>query len=132
MSVRRIVPDLSCTDMATTKDFYTRVLGLDVVMDQGWIITLADPAAPDVQISLLSHDATAPVVPSASIEVDDVNQEYRLALESVAEIVYPLTDEPWGVRRFFVRDPSGNVINILSHTKARRSLQPLTRHVHDI
>lgn len=118
--------------MATRKDFYTRVLGLDVVMDQGWIITLADPAAPDVQISLLSHGATAPVVPSASIEVDDVNQEYRLALESVAEIVYPLTDEPWGVRRFFVRDPSGNVINILSHTKARRSLQPLTRHVHDI
>ncbi|MGA2287514.1 MAG: VOC family protein, partial [Bradyrhizobium sp.] len=30
-------------------------------------------------------------------------------------IVYPLTDEPWGVRRFFVRDPNGAVINVVSH-----------------
>jgi len=25
--------------------------------------------------------------------------------------VYPLTDEPWGVRRFFVRDPDGEVLD---------------------
>lgn len=30
-------------------------------------------------------------------------------------VVYPLTDEPWGVRRFFVEDPSGTVINVLAH-----------------
>ena len=31
------------------------------------------------------------------------------------EIVYPLTDEEWGVRRFFVRDPGGVVVNVMSH-----------------
>jgi uncharacterized glyoxalase superfamily protein PhnB len=30
-------------------------------------------------------------------------------------ILYDLTDEPWGVRRFYVRDPFGKVVNILSH-----------------
>jgi uncharacterized glyoxalase superfamily protein PhnB len=32
-----------------------------------------------------------------------------------AEIVYPLTDEAWGVRRFLVRDPNGIVLNIMCH-----------------
>ena len=32
------------------------------------------------------------------------------------EIVHPLTEEPWGVRRFFVRAPDGNVINMVSHS----------------
>jgi catechol 2,3-dioxygenase-like lactoylglutathione lyase family enzyme len=118
VSVRRIMPDLTSTDMDAMKDFYTRVLGLRIVMDLGWIVTLSDPASPERQISLLTHDARAPVVPSVSIEVDDVSHRYRRAQETAADIVYPLTDEPWGVRRFFVRDPSGHVINILSHTDA--------------
>jgi hypothetical protein len=29
--------------------------------------------------------------------------------------VYPLTDEPWRVRRFFVKDPNGAVLNVASH-----------------
>jgi len=31
------------------------------------------------------------------------------------QIVHPLSDEEWGVRRFFFADPSGNVVNVLSH-----------------
>jgi uncharacterized glyoxalase superfamily protein PhnB len=63
----------------------------------------------------LTHDETAPVVPATSIEVDDVDACYAAAVRTGAAIVHPLTDEPWGVRRFFVRDPDGNVINVLSH-----------------
>lgn len=33
------------------------------------------------------------------------------------DVAYPLTDEPWGVRRFYVRDPAGKLLNILSHTR---------------
>lgn len=115
MSVRRIVPNLTSTDIDAMKDFYTRFLGLRGVMDQGWIVTLADPITPERQIGLLTHDARAPVVPSVSIEVDDVNLIYQRAQESGVDIVYSLSDEPWGARRFFLRDPSGHVINILSH-----------------
>ena len=106
---------LHVADVPAAAAFYVDVLGLEVVMDMGWIVTLAQPGSPKLQISLMSEDATAPVVPVASIEVDDVDASYRLAEERGAQIVHPLTDEPWGVRRFFVRDPDGHVVNVLQH-----------------
>jgi len=115
MGVRRVVPDLASQSLETAKAFYSEVLGLEPVMDHGWITTLADPAHPGAQVSLMTHDDTAPVIPDVSIEVDDVDACHAAALRTGAEIVHPLSDEPWGVRRFFVRDPDGNVINILSH-----------------
>jgi uncharacterized glyoxalase superfamily protein PhnB len=36
-------------------------------------------------------------------------------LVSISRIVYPLTTEPWGIRRFFVRDPTGAVVRIIAH-----------------
>jgi catechol 2,3-dioxygenase-like lactoylglutathione lyase family enzyme len=115
MAVSRIVPDLKSDSLEEAKAFYTRVLGLQVVMDHGWIVTLADPGRPELQLSIMTHDATAPVVPVASVQVDDVDASYQAARAAGAEIVHELTEEPWGVRRFFVRDPDGNVLNILSH-----------------
>jgi uncharacterized glyoxalase superfamily protein PhnB len=50
-----------------------------------------------------------------SIEVDDVDAAYETAVAAGLKIVHPLSDEAWGVRRFFFADPSGNVINVLSH-----------------
>lgn len=84
-------------------------------MDHGWIVTLADPSDPSSQISLMTRDETAPVVPDVSIQVDDGDAAYAAAVQAGSEIVHPLTDEPWGVRRFFVRDPDGHVLNVLSH-----------------
>lgn len=115
MAVFRVVPDLPVTDLRAAVAFYADVVGMTVVMDQGWIVTLADPQRPQAQLTLMTHDATAPVVPVASIEVDNVDAAYAAARAAGAEIVYELTDEPWGVRRFFVRDPAGQVVNILSH-----------------
>jgi uncharacterized glyoxalase superfamily protein PhnB len=84
-------------------------------MDHGWTVTLADPERPGAQISLMTHDATAPLSPGVSVHVDDVDACHAAAAQAGAEIVCPLTAEPWGVRRFFVRDPDGHVINVLSH-----------------
>lgn len=115
MGVQRGVPDLSSKSLESATAFYGVVLGLQPVMDHGWIVTLADPDRPHVQVSLMTHDATAPVVPDVSIEVDDVDACHAAAIRCGAEIVHPLTDEPWGVLRFFVRDPDGHVINVLGH-----------------
>ncbi len=81
-------------------------------MDLGWIVTYADPANPSGQISVLSSDATAPVVPDVSVEVDDVEGAHDAAVGAGCEIVHPLTDEPWGVRRFSVREPGGTALNV--------------------
>jgi len=91
------------------------VLGLEVVMDQGWILTFAAPDNPTAQLSVMQQDASASVHPDASIEVDDVDAAHAEARRLGYEIVHPLTDEPWGVRRFFVREPSGKVVNVLTH-----------------
>jgi catechol 2,3-dioxygenase-like lactoylglutathione lyase family enzyme len=112
---RRIVPDLHADDPSASAWFYTEVLGLEVVMDQGWIITFADPANPSAQVSVISRDASAPFRPDVSVEVDDVDAAYAAARRLGCEILHPITDEPWGVRRFFVREPNGKILNILSH-----------------
>lgn len=114
-SVRRIVPNLTTTNADAAKQFYTAVLGLELVMDLDWVATVASTENPSAQISLITEDRTAPVVPAISVEVDDVDAVHAKAVADGLEIVHPLTDETWGVRRFFVRDPDGLVVNVLSH-----------------
>jgi lactoylglutathione lyase len=84
-------------------------------MDQGWILTFAADSKAAPQISIASEGGSGTPVPDLSVEVDDVDEAYRRAVSADAEIVYGMADEPWGVRRFFVRDPLGRLINILSH-----------------
>jgi catechol 2,3-dioxygenase-like lactoylglutathione lyase family enzyme len=114
MTVRRVVPVLTVQELDAAAVAYTRTLGLREVMNHGWIVTLADDEHRH-QVSLMSRDATAPVNPSVSVEVDDVDAAYRAAVDAGLQIVHPLSDEDWGVRRFFFADPDGNVVNVLSH-----------------
>lgn len=104
MSIRRVVPDIKSERFGESKDFYVGLLGFEVVMDTEC-----------AQVSVMKRGATANVAPDASIEVADVESVYAQALRRGDDIVYPLTDEPWNVRRFFVRDLNGFVVNVLSH-----------------
>ncbi|MGW6060297.1 VOC family protein [Streptomyces sp. NPDC055189] len=114
MSIRRAMPDIQTESMEESRDFYG-LLGFEEVMNLGWVMTLGSPSNPTAQVTFMSHDATAPVVPDISVEVEDVDAVYKEVRESGAEIVHPLQDEEWGVRRFFVRDPNGRVINVVGH-----------------
>lgn len=115
MKIRRIVPDLETERLEESRDFYTNLIGLRVAMDLGWILTLQSPTSETAQLNLMTHDATAPVVPDISIEVADVDAVHAEALRRGEKIVHPLSDEPWGVRRFFVEDPNGIVVNVMGH-----------------
>ncbi|MFJ3174184.1 VOC family protein [Streptomyces roseus] len=114
MTVRRVVPNIQSEAAQDSREFYGR-LGFEEVMNHGWIMTLASPTSPAAQISFMTRDETAPVIPDMSVEVDDVDAAYAAMRDGGAEIVHPLTDEEWGVRRFFVRDPNGRVVNVLAH-----------------
>ncbi|MGC1135344.1 MAG: VOC family protein [Nitrososphaeraceae archaeon] len=50
-----------------------------------------------------------------SIEVDDIETALRRVKKAGIPIEYGPESEPWGVRRFYVRDPFGKLINILQH-----------------
>lgn len=117
MSVKRIVPDIKSKHFDASRQFYVEVLGLEVAMDMGFIVTLVSPSNPTAQVSLMRDDDSSMILPQMSIEVADVDAVHSRAVSLGLNIVYPLTNEPWGVRRFFVTDPNGIVINVMCHVE---------------
>ncbi len=120
MRVIRIMADLHVADVEAAKSFYTDYLGLSTEeFNMGWVARYTSPDTSSfdarTRVQLVTHDATAPVDPVISVHTPDVEAAYEEAQELGYEIVYPLTTEPWGVHRFFVRAPDGNVINIVHH-----------------
>lgn len=115
MRVNRVFADVQVEDIEAAKDFYAGFLGLSSEeFNMGWVARYTSPDTGAV-IQLVTRDASAPVSPVASILVESVDEAYAEAVERGYEIVHPLTREPWGVRRFFVRAPDGNVYNIVHH-----------------
>jgi lactoylglutathione lyase len=119
MAVLRIVANVAAGDPARAAPFYEGVLGLSMVMDLGWIRTYAADAAAPPQVSIMTEGGAGAPVPDLSIEVDDVDAVHARAVAAGCAIVRPLRDEPWGVRRFFVRDPFGRLVNVLAHAGGR-------------
>ncbi len=115
MTVRRIVTNIATDQVSAGHKFYSDLLGLKVVMDHGWILTFASDQNAPVQVSIASEGGSGAPVPDISIEVDDVDEIYQQAQALGFYITYPIADEPWGIRRFFVRDPFGKLVNIASH-----------------
>jgi catechol 2,3-dioxygenase-like lactoylglutathione lyase family enzyme len=116
MKVKRVVANVAADDVARAKAFYADFLGLDLVMDLGWIATYAaDSVMMSPQVNILSEGGAGAPVPDLSIEVDDLNEALRRARACGLAIEYGPAAEPWGVRRFFVRDPFGCLINVLVH-----------------
>ncbi|MBY8915497.1 VOC family protein [Nitratireductor rhodophyticola] len=115
MKVKRIVANIASDQVGKAKRFYADVLGLDTLMDQGWIVTYGAQEKTRLQVSVMSQGGSDTPVPDLSIEVDDLDE----ALERVEKAGFPIeygpAEEPWGVRRFYTRDPFGKLVNILTH-----------------
>lgn len=114
MAVKRIKPNIRSERFDESRAFYNGVIGLGGGDGLDWILFFGTDQR-EVQLSVMKLDIKAGVHPDVSIEVDDVDDVYERAVAAGAEIVYPLTDEEWSVRRFFVRDPNGAVINVTEH-----------------
>ncbi len=121
MSVRRIVPDIRSKQLDTSRQFYVDVLGLEVAMDMGFIVTMVSPTNPTAQVTLMRDDESSAILPRMSVEVADVDDVHARAVSRGFKVVYPLTNEPWGVRRFFVTDPNGTIINVMCHIAGSQS-----------
>jgi catechol 2,3-dioxygenase-like lactoylglutathione lyase family enzyme len=115
MKVKRIVANIATQEIAAAKRFYGDVLGLEVLMDHGWLATYGSGAKMSVQVSFASQGGSDTPVPDLSIEVDDVDAALERMRSAGFPIEYGPADEPWGVRRFYVRDPFGKLVNILAH-----------------
>jgi predicted enzyme related to lactoylglutathione lyase len=115
MRATRIIADLRVADVEEAKGFYTDYLGLSTEgFNMGWVARYTSPDTGAI-VQLVTRDAAAPEDPAISVLTEDVEGAYAEAQELGYEIVHPLTTEPWGVRRFFVRAPDGTVINVVRH-----------------
>ncbi|WAS57510.1 VOC family protein [Burkholderia ambifaria] len=115
MKVKRIVANVDTRSTDDAKRFYQRIFGLDLLMDHGWIATYGNAEQMRVQISFASHGGSGTPTPDLSIEVDDVDEALERVLAAGISVEYGPADEPWGVRRFYVRDPFGKLVNVLAH-----------------
>ncbi len=124
MRVTTVYSNLRVPDIAAARSFYTEYLGLaDESIGMDWVTRFSSPET-GASVQLVTRDATAPEDSVASIRVDDIEAALAEAQERGYEIVHPLTTEPWGVRRFFVRAPDGNVLNIAQHRDPGRRIGP--------
>ena len=116
MRVTGIIANLAVDDIGAARDFYRDYLGLAVEdFNLGWVARYQSPDG-RARLQLVTGDATSPEDSVISVLVgDDVDEAYAEAQRRGYEIVHPLTQEPWGVRRFLVRAPDGNVLNIVDH-----------------
>ena len=123
MPIPRIVPYLESADFAAVKSFYVDTLGLEVAMEDPDIpnfLGLSSPDNPSAQIVVSAQGVEQPM-PDFGVDMGSVaavDAAHKAALRDGREVVYPLTDEPWGIHRFFVRDPTGAVVNVLAHIQA--------------
>jgi predicted enzyme related to lactoylglutathione lyase len=126
VNVRRVVPNITSERLEEAADFFVGLLGFDVAMETDSMITLASPSNATAQINIFrsnddsvagSASPAALAPPQLSIEVEDIDSVYAAVVKRGLEIPYPITDESWGVRRFFVAEPNGLVINVMSHTE---------------
>lgn len=115
MKVKRIVANVETQDKSKAAYFYGEVLGLEQLMDMGFIATYGSDEKMETQISFLSEGGSGTQVPDLSIEVDDLEEALIRVQEAGIPIEYGPVEETWGVRRFYVRDPFGKLVNILIH-----------------
>jgi catechol 2,3-dioxygenase-like lactoylglutathione lyase family enzyme len=118
MAVKRIVTNIAAHRLDAAKSFYGDALGLDIVMDLGWIMTFAADGHMAPQISVATEGGSGTPVPDLSVEVDNLVDVHQAMQASGFTVEYGPTAEPWGVTRFYVRDPFGRLVNVLQHSTA--------------
>jgi catechol 2,3-dioxygenase-like lactoylglutathione lyase family enzyme len=107
--------NVAVDDLAAAESFYAGVLGMKIAMDLGWIVTFTGDTSAPPQVSAAKEGGSGTTVPDISIEVDNLDQVYEQVRQRGFAVEYGLVREPWGVRRFYVRDPFGRLVNILAH-----------------
>jgi catechol 2,3-dioxygenase-like lactoylglutathione lyase family enzyme len=119
VTIRRAVPNVVSDDLEATQAFYEGFLGFEVAMDEEGFLMFASPSSRTAQVTAAARSGPGQDRGirhvHMSVEVADVDAAYASAERLGLDVIYPLTDEPWGIRRFFVRDPDGTVVNVNSH-----------------
>ena len=79
----------------------------------GWIAFLSKGSTQKIELHTASEGGCGTELPVISIGVEDLDAAETAVRAAGAELVYGPTQEDWGLRRFFFRDPAGNLVNVV-------------------
>lgn len=113
MAVTRIVANLTAPDPIRLARFYEKVFELDLPFDMGWITFLSKDTTQKIELHTASQGGSGTDLPVISIGVDDLDAIMAAVLAAGGQVVYGPAMEDWGLRRFFFRDPAGNLVNVV-------------------
>lgn len=113
MGVTRIVANLKAPDPMALANFYKEVFELDLPFNMGWIAFLSKGSTQKIELHTASEGGSGTELPVISIGVEDLDATEAAVRAAGAEVVYGPTKEDWGLRRFFFRDPAGNLVNVV-------------------
>lgn len=113
MGVTRIIANLKAPDPIALARFYNEVFELDLPFDMGWIAFLSKDSTQKIELHTASEGGSGTELPVISIGVEDLDATETAVRAAGVEIVYGPTKEDWGLRRFFFRDPAGNLVNVV-------------------
>jgi len=117
----RLIPTLKCKDMKVSLDFYTDVLGFDIDFtdyEPDGHSHFASIKKENCEIHLSTHSGDGTLGSVVYFEVDEVDNLFTEFLKrgmdnshkSESPVHQGPTDQSWGMREFYVDDPSGNTL----------------------
>mgnify|MGYP000468715376 FL=1 len=121
MKIRDRYPIVVTEYKVACRDFWQRYFGLDVLFDSDWFVLLGDAQQGSVVAFMSPDHPSAPPGPDTfsglgmclEIEVEDARQALADFQSRGGAVAYPLSDEPFGQRRFGLRDPSGLWVDVV-------------------
>ncbi len=114
MAVTRVVANLRADDPVALAQFYKTAFELDLSQDMTWIAFLSSNSNQQIELHTASQGGPGLELPCISIGVTDLEVTEAAIRTAGGEIVYGPATEEWGLRRFFFRDPAGNLVNVVN------------------
>lgn len=108
-----------------TKTFYTTVLGFGITFENEFYVLMHTPdEQAHISFLLPDHPTQKPIFQPAfpgkgvylTIEVEDVDEEYKRIKALNIPVEVDLRTEPWGDKHFAIVDPNGVGIDIVTYT----------------
>jgi uncharacterized glyoxalase superfamily protein PhnB len=115
-------PLVTVSHLERSRDFFVSVLGMRVVFEASWVVMLSHLETGSISLGLMSSDhPSSPPGPEIfdgrgvifTLQVDDARLLSEKLVAAGVPLSYPLTDAPWGQRRFMVTEPSGILVDVV-------------------
>jgi predicted enzyme related to lactoylglutathione lyase len=122
--LNRVLFNILVKDMATSVNFYQRIVDLHPVYESEWFVVLTPSGQPNVQIGLIDH--VSEFTPRhawgthegayMTFVVDDVFAALQAARDLGVEVIEEPVALEYGQTRMLVRDPNGMILDLSTPT----------------